>query len=72
MLVATDALLAVAAQVEQQLPVRVPVGSVTLEGLQVAVDPQGAHRPVPAAQPEPAQDDGGDGRRRDFGHQDNK
>ena len=66
MLVPADALLAAAAQVEQELSVRMPVGRVAVEGLQVAVDPQGAHRPVAAAQLEPAQDNGGDRGRAGF------
>jgi hypothetical protein len=67
-----DALLAVAAQVEQELSVRMTVGRVTVEGLEVAVDPQGAHGPNAAAQLEPAQDNRRDGGRRGFSHQHNK
>ena len=67
-----DALLAAAAQVEQQLAVGVAVRRVAFEGLEVAVDPQGAHRPVPAAQPEAAQDNGRHGGGRSFRHQHNK
>ena len=67
-----DALFAVPAQVEEELPVRMTVGGVTLEGLQVAVDPQGADGPVAAAQLETPQDEGGDRGGRGFRHQHNK
>jgi hypothetical protein len=68
-LLVSDALLAAAAQVEQQLPVGVPVRRVAVEGLEVAVDAQRTHCPVTAPQVKPAQDDGLDGR---FQHQHNK
>lgn len=67
-----DALFASAAEVKKELSVRMTVGRVTVEGLEVAVDPQGAHGPGAAAQLEAAQDDRRDRGRRRFGHEHNK
>jgi hypothetical protein len=68
-LLVADALLAAPAQVEQELPVGVSVRRIAVEGLEVAVDAQRTHCPVPAPQVKPAQDDGLDG---SFQHQHNK
>ena len=68
-LLVSDTLLAAPAKVEQKLAVGVAVWRVAVEGLKVAVDAQRTHRPVPAPQVKPAQDDGLDG---SFQHQHNK
>ena len=65
----SDPLLAAPAKVEQKLAVGVAVRRIAVEGLKVAVDAQRTHRPVPAPQVKPAQDDGLDG---SFQHQHNK
>ena len=44
-----DPLFPATTQIEKHLSVRMTVGRVALERLQVAVDPQGADRPIPAA-----------------------
>ena len=65
----SDPLLAAPAKVEQKLAVGVAVRRIAVEGLKVAVDAQRTHRPVPAPQVKPAQDDRLDG---SLQHQHNK
>jgi hypothetical protein len=65
----SDPLLAAPAKIEQKLAVGVAVWGIAVEGLKVAVDAQRTHRPVPAPQVKPAQDDRLNG---SFQHQHNK
>ena len=68
-LLVSDPLLAAPAKVEQKLAVGVAVRRIAVERLKVAVDAQRTHRPVPAPQVKPAQDDRLDG---SLQHQHNK
>jgi hypothetical protein len=68
----SDALLPVTPEVKQKLPVRVPMWRVMIEGLEVAVDPQGPDRPVAAAQAQASQHDRLNRGGGDFSHQHNK
>jgi hypothetical protein len=67
-----DALLAVPAQVKEQLSLGVAVRGHAVEGLEMAVHPQRSHGPLPAAEAEIAQKDWFDGSRWRLGHKHNK
>lgn len=70
--IAPDPLLAVPAEVKEQLTVRMPVRGKSVERLEVAVDPQRTDRPIATAQVEASQNDRLNGGRGWLAHQHNK